>query len=496
MRAAGAALLVLATAACVSPPRSAPNVVATRAATPTTAPRADASRGEAFRYDVTVSRDGAALDVALTLPSGPAMDFAFEDGGEKFVRGLAYRAGAAKIDLAESREGKGEGDEPIGPCFHVPPCTAASCRLSYRFDLAAAAHWADDPGVAAEHEGAFLAPPSTWLVHPELSSEGRPFTLSVRAPPGVAFASGLANGPRAGDFAADVSDLPKAPYGAIGAMRILHWEKEGFAIDVARLPGDLAVDDAALLRWVDRSASVVLSWARRPPIPRALVLVVPSSGRGIGFARTLGNGGASVLVPVGASATEADLLAGWELVHELLHVAFPNLPNEQSWFEEGMATFIEPFARARVGLVTEAEVWDRLARRLPFGAPGPSDGGLDGARSWGRIYWGGALFCLLADVAIRRESNGARSLDDALRAVLARGGNVAHRWDVTQVIDVGDAATHSRVLADLYTRQGRTRGDVDVDGLLRSLGVGWSNGAIRFDEKAPLAALRRAMIKP
>jgi hypothetical protein len=52
------------------------------------------------------------------------------------------------------------------------------------------------------------------------------------------------------------------------------------------------------------------------------------------------------------------------------------------------------------------------------------------------------------------------------------------------------------VLADLYAKQGRTRGDVDVEALLKSLGVAWSNGAVRFDEHAPLAPLRRAMVKP
>jgi hypothetical protein len=493
MRGHGAALGLAAFVACTppAPPVAGPKSAPIARVAP--APSAKAAGGEAFRYEVEVSSDATALDVAVTLPRGPAMDFAFEDGGERFVRGLAYRGQGAAIPLREAREGKGEDDEPIGPCFHVPACAASTCRLSYRFDLGAAADRIDDVEIAAARSGAFLAPPSTWLAHPELSSEGRAFTLRVRTPPGVAFASGLAAGGAGDGFAADVSDLPKAPYGAIGAIRMLHWEKNGFAVDVARLPGTLAVDDAALLRWVDRAAGVVLAWAKRPPIPRALVLVVPSSGHGIGFARTLGNGGASVLVPLGAAATEADLLGGWELVHELLHVAFPNLPNEQSWLEEGMATFVEPFARARAGLIGEAEVWDRLGRRLPFGTPSPGDGGLDGSRSWGKVYWG-ALFCLVADLEIRRATNNGRSLDDALRGVLAAGGNVAHRWDVAKVIEVGDAATGTRALAKTYAAMGPKPGTVDVGALLGELGVGFTDGALRLDERAPLAAFRRAMV--
>jgi hypothetical protein len=38
------------------------------------------------------------------------------------------------------------------------------------------------------------------------------------------------------------------------------------------------------------------------------------------------------------------------------------------------------------------------------GEPGPGDGGLDDTDSWGRTYWGGALFCLLADVRFRERT--------------------------------------------------------------------------------------------
>ena len=39
------------------------------------------------------------------------------------------------------------------------------------------------------------------------------------------------------------------------------------------------------------------------------------------------------------------------------------------------------------------------------GLPEPGDEGLDYTHTWGRTYWGGATFCLLADVRIRRETH-------------------------------------------------------------------------------------------
>ncbi|HVY44385.1 MAG TPA: hypothetical protein VHB21_00845, partial [Minicystis sp.] len=134
--------------------------------------------------------------------------------------------------------------------------------------------------------------------------------------------------------------------------------------------------------------------------------------------------------------------------------------------------------------------------RLAFGAPAPGDGPLDGASSWGRVYWGGALFCLLADVEIREQTHGQKALDDALRALIERGGNVSRRWDVARVVEIGDAATGTHVLTDLYARLGKADGRVDVPRLLRSLGVRLVAGDVQFDDAAPRAAIRRALVAP
>ena len=152
----------------------------------------------------------------------------------------------------------------------------------------------------------------------------------------------------------------------------------------------------------------------------------PARGHGIGFARTLGNGGAWPCSSRSARRRPSlELAARWELVHELLHVSFPNLPNEQSWFRRGHG-HVPRAVRAR------ARRPHRPRPRCGIGSRGACPSArraaapLDGATSWARVYWRAApLFCLLADVEIRTRTRGARSLDDALRAVLAAGGNVS-----------------------------------------------------------------------
>src|SRR4029079_12235575 len=124
----------------------------------------------------------------------------------------------------------------------------------------------------------------------------------------------------------------------------------------------------------------------------------------------------------------------------------------------------------------------------------PGGPGLDGTTSWGRVYWGGGSFCLLADVAIRERTAGKKSLDDALRAVVAAGGHVGARWPVSRVVAVGDAATGVPVLAELYASLGLRGGSVDLAATWRSLGLLPDGLTVRFDESAPLAWIRRALV--
>jgi hypothetical protein len=79
--------------------------------------------------------------------------------------------------------------------------------------------------------------------------------------------------------------------------------------------------------------------------------------------------------------------------------------------------------------------------------------------------------------------------------VLAAGGDVSKRWDVTDVIAAGDAATGVPVLAELYAQLASAPGGVHLDALWRRLGVVGRGDDVVFDDAAPLAAVRRSMVE-
>ncbi|GLQ89776.1 hypothetical protein [Dyella flagellata] len=253
------------------------------------------------------------------------------------------------------------------------------------------------------------------------------------------------------------------------------------------------LDKRRMEAWVRRSAAAVSAYFGRFPVDQWGLLVTPVEGDRIGPATTWGYPGSVTRLSVGRDVSDDALRENWVMVHEMTHLALPRFPQQNEWFMEGNATYVEPIARAQLGQISPQEVWRWVVEDMPKGQPQPDDEGLDHTHTWGRTYWGGAMYWLLAEIAIYKNSHGKYSLQDALRAInRASGGNKAY-WSVAQAVQVGDAAVKSDALASLYGQLKDRAVAIDLDGVLRQLGISEQAGAIRFDDHAPLAELRRSI---
>jgi len=181
------------------------------------------------------------------------------------------------------------------------------------------------------------------------------------------------------------------------------------------------------------------------------------------------------------------------LTHEMVHLAFPSVEDKHHWIEEGIATYVEPIARIQAGNFKAEEMWLDLVRDMPQGLPQAGDRGLDHTHNWGRTYWGGALFCFLADVEIRRQTNNEKGLEHALRGILDAGGDIRNEWNLEDALRIGDRAVGASVLEPLYAKMKDKPVTVDLDSLWVHLGVRSDGAAVRFDDNAPLAEVRHAI---
>jgi hypothetical protein len=267
----------------------------------------------------------------------------------------------------------------------------------------------------------------------------------------------------------------------------------GASLEVYISSDNFVPGNSALLDWVRRSARAVMAYFGRFPVERArLYITVIERGR-VSHGVTYGGDGAHITISVGRNATIDDLYRDWELTHEMVHLGFPSVNRSHHWIEEGIATYVEPIARAAIGVLTAEEVWGEMRRDMPQGLPQAGDQGLDRMHTWGRTYWGGALFCLSADVEIRRHTGNAKGLQDALQAINHAGGTIEAEWPLERALRIGDEATQGRTLTELYRKMASQPFAVDLDKLWERLGVGENGGRTILDDRAPLAGTRKAI---
>jgi hypothetical protein len=283
--------------------------------------------------------------------------------------------------------------------------------------------------------------------------------------------------------------------GPVASSQTIHVGGSAIQIDFA--PGDLDLTKGEVVQWIETAARAVSEYYGRFPVPRARVLVVPIADRsGVLTGTTWGDVDgfpAFTRMRLGQHTTAQTLTNDWTMTHEFVHTALPSLSEDHHWLEEGLATYVEPIARAQIGTLSPEQVWGAMVHDMAQGEPQPGDAGLDQTQTWASTYWGGALFCLLADVSIREKTGNKKGLQDALRGILADGA-IDVEWPISKVMDAGDRATGTSVLTDLYKKMGQASyAATDLDSLWKQLGIQSDHGKIEFDNHAPMARIRQAI---
>ena len=251
-----------------------------------------------------------------------------------------------------------------------------------------------------------------------------------------------------------------------------------------------------LLEWIKRSLGIVSAYYGSFPMSSLRIQVVPEDGGGVRGGKTWGYRGGFIRVQVGREVTAVQLLDDWVLVHEMTHLALPDVGDGQSWFSEGLAVYVEGVAREQAGNRTQQDVFAEQMRQMPRGMPQAGDQGLDHTHTWGRTYWGGAMFCFMADVEIHRRTGNRLGLQDAMRAVAKASGGLSADWPISRVFATADAAIGTPVLEELYAQMKDRPVTPDLHDLWTKLGVVSDGDTVTLHDDAPLADIRRAIMEP
>jgi hypothetical protein len=264
-------------------------------------------------------------------------------------------------------------------------------------------------------------------------------------------------------------------------------------IDVTINSDEAPISQTDVMKWVQNAAESVTAYYGRFPVPHLTLRVISFDGSGVRHGMTWAREGGLIRISVGGKTSAADFADDWMLTHEMIHLAFPSMADEHHWIEEGLSVYVEPIARIRAGHWTARQMWSDLVRDMPKGLPRDGDEGLDHTHTWGRTYWGGALFAFVADVEIRKQTKNKKGLEDALRAILDAGGDIREDWDIEKALKTGDRAVGLDVLEKLYAEWKDKPVQVDLAAMWKQLGVETDGSRVSAKDDAPMAAVRHAI---
>lgn len=282
------------------------------------------------------------------------------------------------------------------------------------------------------------------------------------------------------------------PYLAFDRLEARVLDEPGGKLKVAFAPGAVTIGKPKVLDWVRRSGRAVAVYYGKFPVRSARVLLVPDDGAESSGGQAFGNAGAAVRILVGKDITQDALRKDWQLTHEIVHLAFPNVERD-TWLSEGMAVYVEPIARVQAGDLKAEEIWGEFIKMMPTGLPNPGDKPIGEAEARERIYWGGAMFWLTAELEIRKRTQNKLGVQAALRGVLRAGGTIEEVWSSEKTLAVADKATGQSVLVDLYKKWMREPQSPDLDKIWSNLGIKIDGDKVRFEDGAPLANVRKAL---
>jgi hypothetical protein len=395
----------------------------------------------------------------------------------------------ARLDGAPSN--RLVGPEPLRVSLHDGECTR-TCRLRYTLDLEALAASCQRIDCARRVGDAVIGSAASWILLPDPAGDAA-IHVDVRGD-SSRFATGLRRDPNGG-YTFTARELSEASYTAFGSFRRTALPVSDSTLQAVLLGQPLAMGDEAATSWVKDAATCVAGLYGRFPVD-ATVFVVPVQGADeVVFGRTMTLSGASVALLFGSQTKATTEHDDWVIVHELSHLGTASFMGEGHWLEEGLATYYEPILRERAGWMTERQLWEHFVREMPRGLPRPGEPpNIEERDDIDSTYWGGALFAFLADLRIRTGTHGTRSLDDVMRAALARLGDATHEARLADFLRTGDEATGTDALGSLDAGFAVRGQPPDLDATWRSLGVEpQADGTVMLHDDAPLAAIRRAI---
>lgn len=430
----------------------------------------------AASIDVRVSDDLRTLSASVCVDSAS--------------RGLRGGDRAAADYLRPTR------NQPTPGSSRWPMSIGAGDCASYEVDIGAAA---DNRALRrARWAGSdIIVSPELWLWLPR-----EPATLHITLPEGMTVSAPWPKDAK-GRYRLDGAPHTWAAQVAFGRFETRPLPAPGGVVNLAIVNEGLIRHPDTIEQWLSAISTALAQVHGRFPQTTTQVLVIPGDHTStVPWGQVLRGGAPAVHLNVARDATLDELLADWTAFHEFSHLLMPYVSRQDAHLSEGFASYFQNVIRARSGNFTEKEAWTQLVHGFERGrqaaaarpeALRQASRQMSRSRNYMRVYWSGAAIALLGDVALRRD--GEPGLDTLLGELNRCCADATRAWPGEKFVNQLDELAGRAVFAPLNSQALKSRAMPEPGDVLVALGVVVNGDSVELNNDAPLAHVRRAIMR-
>lgn len=192
-----------------------------------------------------------------------------------------------------------------------------------------------------------------------------------------------------------------------------------------------------------------------------------------------------------------DLIGAWTSYHELSHLLIPYRGWGDIWFSEGLASYYQNVLQARMGLLSEQQMWQKLHDGFVQGRAQSEfeqfnleaiSAVMREKGAYMRVYWSGAWYFLKADFELRHRSGGKHTLDTALDKL--NRCCAEQKLSVTQIVAKLDEINELDLFVPLYQELMTSTSTPDFEPLFASMAINVHENTVQLNPASPAAKLR------
>lgn len=226
------------------------------------------------------------------------------------------------------------------------------------------------------------------------------------------------------------------------------------------------------LQWIAQAALAIHGVFGAYPVHRAQIVITPIGSRSeaVPWGEVQRGGSIAAHFFVDSFRPIDEFKADWTAAHELSHMFVPYIARNELYLSEGIASYYQNVARAKQGMLTPEQAWDKLLAGFKRGIRSSRRELLAHDPASMQMYWGGAALYLMADVELRKRSGGKQTLASVLKRLsqCCRPSNKS--WSGAQLMTKLDKLSQTKVFSELYYQQARARRFPDLKPVLQALG--------------------------